>query len=676
MLPSERIELAISRFVESAGKGQWRSTLIGSLGTAVGNHNLAELVDALLRLQANGHIRIRKWVETRFLEYPHPSVDESRFFYQNDFQIKLTAKGRPYFELLASTESLKRQVTSNVASAQTTEISEGTDEVPSVFISYSWETEDHKDWVLRLAERLRSQGVTVILDHWHLKIGSDRTHFMESSISICQFVAVICTPTYAQKANKRHGGVGYEAMIITSQLAKDILQDRFIPVLRSGKFDDSAVPKWLQSKIGVDLRGDPYDEQQYELLLRALHKAQPVAPPVGPKPKFSTAAFPKGNLSPNPVSPRFEGEAAKSIVLPNQQVTRKRRHPIKRPLHAVPVSARIGTRNQNAKHGRSTIPDNFLLGSRNAWAALLEESWPEIGWPLLCGRDSRNITIDDIYRIFGPVKEKPHNSGLAAPFYRSSSDIANPAEVLKDRVRLGELDSDINRVQAELDESQRLCQEAGAALKMANAANMERIEQEAARRQQRLTDVQQNLQQLKSERDSLDSRVRDREAYVYRFQLRDFLMSGQLEVNPRNLANALAGLPTMPWRQSTGRCSDMAFDPPRLEYGVWELISEVWRRRPAEFEVAPVDFFKDEVLKLDSKWGYNRQLLWDNWRDLRNAIQECWKSPSPRPAGSIPFALTSIFMHHSGQQKDAVERILAVQEKLVPLEARTAAVRQ
>jgi hypothetical protein len=42
------------------------------------------------------------------------------------------------------------------------------------------------------------------------------------------------------------------------------------------------------------------------------------------------------------------------------------------------------------------IPDNFLLGARNAWVALLEECWPEIGWPLLYVRDSRNGTIEHL----------------------------------------------------------------------------------------------------------------------------------------------------------------------------------------------------------------------------------------------------------------------------------------
>jgi hypothetical protein len=161
------------------------------------------------------------------------------------------------------------------------------DGVPTAFISYSWDSEAHKAWVRQFAERLRSQGVKVILDQWELTAGGDRTHFMESNIVASDFVLIVCTPVYATKANKRDGGVGYEAMIITSQLAQRILQDKFIPVLRLGNFDDSAVPIWLQAKIGVDLRGDPYDQKQYDILLKALHKANEVAPPLGPKPVFA-----------------------------------------------------------------------------------------------------------------------------------------------------------------------------------------------------------------------------------------------------------------------------------------------------------------------------------------------------------------------------------------------------
>ncbi len=52
-----------------------------------------------------------------------------------------------------------------------------------LFISYSWSTPDHEDWVLNLAMELRESGVDVILDKWDLKEGHDAFAFMEKMVS-------------------------------------------------------------------------------------------------------------------------------------------------------------------------------------------------------------------------------------------------------------------------------------------------------------------------------------------------------------------------------------------------------------------------------------------------------------------------------------------------------------
>lgn len=162
---------------------------------------------------------------------------------------------------------------------------------PTIFISYSYDDDEHKEWVLQLAARLQVEGgVNVILDRWHLRKGQDKTHFMETSIVRSKFVLVVCTPEYARKANERIGGVGYEAMIITGKLAQDILQAKFIPVLRAGEWD-SALPTWLLSRIGTDLKGDPYSEEQYEDLVRELHGAHLKPPSLGPKPVFPEKTY-------------------------------------------------------------------------------------------------------------------------------------------------------------------------------------------------------------------------------------------------------------------------------------------------------------------------------------------------------------------------------------------------
>jgi hypothetical protein len=130
-------------------------------------------------------------------------------------------------------------------------------------------------------------GVRIILDQWGLIPGGDEHVFMEQGIESSDFVIVVCTPTYAERANNREGGVGYESMVIRGALADQIDSRKCIPVLRSGDWKSSR-PIFLKSKYGVDLRNDPYSKIEYEQLIRALHCEPIQPPPVGPKPEFAT----------------------------------------------------------------------------------------------------------------------------------------------------------------------------------------------------------------------------------------------------------------------------------------------------------------------------------------------------------------------------------------------------
>ena len=51
-----------------------------------------------------------------------------------------------------------------------------------VFISYSWSSPEHEEWVINIAERLMSDGIEVIIDKWDLKEGHDMFDFMESMV--------------------------------------------------------------------------------------------------------------------------------------------------------------------------------------------------------------------------------------------------------------------------------------------------------------------------------------------------------------------------------------------------------------------------------------------------------------------------------------------------------------
>ena len=155
-----------------------------------------------------------------------------------------------------------------------------------VFVSYAHENPDHKNWVRALATDLRSGGIDALLDAWRVGLGDDFTLFMDE-IRKCDRVLLICTPTYAAKANEGEGGVGYERSVITAELAKKIETSKFVCVLRDGSGDD-AIPTFGQSRRYIDFRDDSEYELNVEELLRDLHDA-----PREPEPPLGTNPFPQ-----------------------------------------------------------------------------------------------------------------------------------------------------------------------------------------------------------------------------------------------------------------------------------------------------------------------------------------------------------------------------------------------
>lgn len=109
-------------------------------------------------------------------------------------------------------------------------------EHPKVFISYSHDSDTHKNWVLKLATDLRQHfGVDVILDQWDLRVGGDLSLFMEQGLSESSLVICICSDEYVRKANAGIGGSGYEKMILTQSLLKNTNIDYILPVVRCNK---------------------------------------------------------------------------------------------------------------------------------------------------------------------------------------------------------------------------------------------------------------------------------------------------------------------------------------------------------------------------------------------------------------------------------------------------------
>ena len=152
--------------------------------------------------------------------------------------------------------------------------------IPTAFISYSWDSEEHREWVKRLGARIRDDSIDLVLDEWKLAPGDQLPRFMETAIRESDFVLIVCTPAYKRKSDGRLGGVGYEGNVITGELLTDGNDRKFVPLLRAGEWREAA-PSWLRGKLYIDLRGEAYSEDNYRQLLNALRGILPEPPPLG-----------------------------------------------------------------------------------------------------------------------------------------------------------------------------------------------------------------------------------------------------------------------------------------------------------------------------------------------------------------------------------------------------------
>lgn len=133
-----------------------------------------------------------------------------------------------------------------------------------VFISYGWDDENHCEWVKSLAERLNKY-FEVSIDV-KIPFGADINTFMEQKIKNSDRVLIILTPKYKEKADLRQNGVGYESILVSSELYNNQGTTKFIPIIRKGTIKDS-YPLYLGNRKGLDMTDDNQFEDNMSVLI-------------------------------------------------------------------------------------------------------------------------------------------------------------------------------------------------------------------------------------------------------------------------------------------------------------------------------------------------------------------------------------------------------------------------
>lgn len=161
-----------------------------------------------------------------------------------------------------------------------------TTEHPKVFISYSWTSVEHEQFVIDLATSLCNHGVDAILDKWDLKPGQDKYVFMESMVVDTEVlkVLVLCDRKYQEKANSRAGGVGTESQIISQELYGKVKQTKFIPIVCEYNDGQPCLPVFMKGLIYIDVSTEERYGEGLDQLLRLIYEQ-----PFHQKPKLGGA---------------------------------------------------------------------------------------------------------------------------------------------------------------------------------------------------------------------------------------------------------------------------------------------------------------------------------------------------------------------------------------------------
>ncbi len=185
-----------------------------------------------------------------------------------------------------------------------------------VFISYSWDSEDHKSRVLQLADALIGHGQDVVIDQYVLP--GDMVNFpiwMEQQVERADFVLMICTARYRRSAMgeekpNQASGVKWESICIHNEAYYEPKKiHKYIPLLLNEARQED-IPKAFLGRPFYHLTRFELEDNAYQDLIRHLTNQPPIIrPPPGSVPHLP----PKVGSGPAPKATSVAGASSTPI---------------------------------------------------------------------------------------------------------------------------------------------------------------------------------------------------------------------------------------------------------------------------------------------------------------------------------------------------------------------------
>jgi hypothetical protein len=181
-----------------------------------------------------------------------------------------------------------------------------------VFISYSHDSNKHKENVFRLSERLCNEGIDCNIDQYETSPPEGWFQWMINQIEEADFVLIVCTKNYEKRFKGKDEigkgrGVKWEGAIITQELYYSEANNKCIPIVFSPE-DSEYIPSILKSATYYVLNMEEINDETYdELYARLTYQKLVIKPDIGEL-RLITPKYCSSSVS----TQKKEGEIAES----------------------------------------------------------------------------------------------------------------------------------------------------------------------------------------------------------------------------------------------------------------------------------------------------------------------------------------------------------------------------
>lgn len=202
---------------------------------------------------------------------------------------------------------------------------------------------------------------------------------------------------------------------------------------------------------------------------------------------------------------------------------------------------------------RFAIDDGRLIGARDHLIWLFEQTWADVGEHLPWIKKPADVL--DAVRVWDNPNQSTGNHYIAKCLVRPSSVPATQKWLTAKRSELGKLNEAVPTAYDNREKCRQAFEKAERAMSdQLSADDKAAVLDQISRRGQRLSDAQTEFDSLDRKQRELQELVLDGEASFARDEFVRLCRSNRYRLTPTNIANALAGLPYIGWRQSAARC--------------------------------------------------------------------------------------------------------------------------